>query len=182
MKVMLVAILCWLMFIILVMMMQQGRLDQIDYLVQRRLGNWRGRPYWLFIANLTEPWLVVGADVLLSMIWLWRGHIMIVVSILAYLGITDAIGIIIKHLLQRERPNSHRAGYSFPSGHVLGMSTFVLILTHLYSSWWLILIVIVLWCLVVVSRLVLQAHYFSDILGSIVLACACFFSLLPMFH
>ena len=164
----------------LAVMLQQGRLDTIDKLIQNRLGKWGGRPFWSLIANLTEPWLVVGLDVFLALVWLWQGQIRVAVGILAYLGTTDAVGIMVKHFMQRQRPNSGRAGYSFPSGHVLGASSFALILIHLYPSWLLISVIIVVWLLIVISRLVLQAHYLSDILGSILLACACFCSLLPI--
>ncbi|BDR60599.1 hypothetical protein KIM322_08600 [Lactobacillus xylocopicola] len=68
------------------------------------------------------------------------------------------------------------AGYSFPSGHVLGITVMVLIIGQLFTSMGtgLIVILAATWLLVVTSRISLKAHYPSDILGATSLAIFCF--------
>lgn len=82
--------------------------------------------------------------------------------------------------MHRQRPYKHsdlENGYSFPSGHVLGATTMGLILLQLFGAQLGIgftTILIIIWLMVVISRLSLKAHYPSDILGATSLAICCF--------
>ncbi|WP_239255799.1 phosphatase PAP2 family protein [Listeria ilorinensis] len=84
---------------------------------------------------------------------------------------------IVKHIVMRPRPENPLisvSGYSFPSGHSAGSTTFygilviILCLTILQKSSrkWLLAIVAALWILtIMISRVYLGVHYPSDVLG-----------------
>ncbi|WP_281165648.1 phosphatase PAP2 family protein [Liquorilactobacillus sicerae] len=90
---------------------------------------------------------------------------------------------IIKLIFQRSRPVDPLktvAGYSFPSAHTFEITLATLMMVYwlehsrvrLYRLFELLAILMVF--LVILSRLYLQAHYFSDILGGVLLAIAWF--------
>lgn len=135
---------------------------------------------WQIIAFINDPKLMVVWGVLLAALLINMQQIKWALWVLATLGGTDLLGILLKKMIKRQRPGTHLAqenGYSFPSGHVLGASSMLLILLQLFSAqfgWVFVVLLLVLWLLIVFSRLRLQAHYPSDILGAASLAICCF--------
>ncbi|MBI1258385.1 MAG: phosphatase PAP2 family protein [Chloroflexi bacterium] len=106
-----------------------------------------------------------------------------VVITLSLIGST-ALGLIIKSLVVRPRPSvdvvnvfAQLTDYSFPSGHVLYFTTFfgfLLFLTYtlLKSSWWRILLLIVLAAMIAligVSRIFEGQHWASDVIAAYLL-------------
>ncbi len=103
--------------------------------------------------------------------------------------IITAIGTIlpeiIKNLTERARPLSNlliETGYSFPSGHATISTIFIIssiiiissliknrLYKYLYST-----ISICIFSLVIFSRLYLSVHWFSDVLGGILLGLICY--------
>lgn len=72
---------------------------------------------------------------------------------------------------------TYRDGYSFPSGHVLSATIMSLMLWQIFGHIMgisLLITLIIVWGLVVVSRLNMCAHYPSDVLGATTLALFCF--------
>lgn len=102
-------------------------------------------------------------------------------SIVITLITADAFGWVVKHIIQRTRPVQHLAvddGFSFPSGHTLGMAIIVFWLMMILipalvrnrtAKIWLNVLLIVWLILVMISRVYLYAHFPSDVCGSVAL-------------
>jgi membrane-associated phospholipid phosphatase len=121
-----------------------------------------GRYTLILISAVLCVYLVVRRHWLLLAVWL--------TTLLAGAGLNE----ILKHVFERTRPEGAAvSGYSFPSGHSMnsavayGMLTYLVILES--AGGWrrrLSTIVLVLLILAVgFSRMVLGAHYLSDVLG-----------------
>ncbi len=90
---------------------------------------------------------------------------------------SSIINVVLKNIIQRERPTSHRIidalGFSFPSGH--SMAAFTLYVTLAYMLWkhadtnFLKLIITIGSTLIIlligISRIYLGVHYPSDVIG-----------------
>lgn len=139
-------------------------------------------PVWRWVANLSDPRLVVGYDIALASILCLQNHLMQAMWVIVTLGIADILGIIIKQLVRRPRPATVRAHYSFPSGHVLSATVMALMMVVTYRQVGVRLLIIILWLLITLSRLLLKAHYLSDILAAICLALFVFALTMAVFY
>lgn len=77
------------------------------------------------------------------------------------------IGTIMKYAVERPRPSIHFDGYSFPSMHVLSVCLVVSLIILITRSNWVKAIGMVLVIGIIVSRIFVHAHYFSDTIGSL---------------
>lgn len=93
----------------------------------------------------------------------------------------DALAFVVKEVVHRARPNDKvvpDSGYSFPSGHIFGLTLLVLIVIYLVLPYvqnqearFVLGILTIIWLLVVsFARLYLRGHFASDIIGSMLLA------------
>lgn len=93
----------------------------------------------------------------------------------------NIISFLIKMTVKRPRPMGKiipASGYSFPSGHVFGTALVVLTLIYLVlpylknqSTQTVLKLLLIVWLIVVaISRVYLRGHYFSDTIGSVLLA------------
>lgn len=105
----------------------------------------------------------------------------------------SALALVFKVLVQRPRPSGNLvidSGYSFPSGHVFttSMIAFELALIIYKKSQSLLVhdvtyVLAGLWVITVaISRVFLRDHYPSDVLGSMLLACAVICFALDLFR
>lgn len=169
-------VLLWLIFNI----KKSRRFNLVDHWLHHKLSRNRSGFYWQVIAFLNDPKLMVVWAVLLASYLLNENKDVTAFWVLGTLGFTDLIGIGLKKLIKRQRPRMHSDlddSFSFPSGHVLGATTMALIILQLFSPKMgagLAVVLLILWLMVVVSRLRLRAHYPSDILGATSLAVLCF--------
>jgi len=98
------------------------------------------------------------------------------------LGISALLNQILKHIIQRPRPDEYRivdaSGYSFPSGHSMVSAAFYGFLIYLiyknvknkYLKWGLIGGLGLLIILIGTSRIYLGVHYTSDVLAGFLIA------------
>ena len=103
--------------------------------------------------------------------------------------LADVIGaaglnVILKHIIQRDRPNIHRlikeTGYSFPSGHAMmsmafyGMLIFLIFkyVKNPVKKWVLIILLTIILLTIGITRIYLGVHYPSDVIGGFLVSFA----------
>lgn len=156
------------------------RFNLFDHWLHHKLVKQRDGFKWQVIAFLNDPKLMVVWAVLLASALIDQNRIMTALWVLGTLGFTDIVGVLLKKSIKRKRPimsSELESGYSFPSGHVLGTTTMVLILIQLFSKQFGVIFTIALiciWVMVIISRLSLKAHYPSDVIGAASLSVFCF--------
>lgn len=134
---------------------------------------------FIFITNLgSSIFLIITTIILFILIRNKKVGIFITLNLL----ITTGLNTLLKYIIQRPRPTEFRLieenGYSFPSGHTMVSMTFYGLLIYLiykniknnYLKWSLISILILLICLIGISRIYLGVHYPSDVIAGFFVA------------
>uniref|UniRef100_UPI00403F7E54 phosphatase PAP2 family protein n=1 Tax=Lentilactobacillus hilgardii TaxID=1588 RepID=UPI00403F7E54 len=130
------------------------------------------------VALFGSPMITVGLAIIASMFLWQRKMLEEALTTLVVVVTSNAGGLIIKHLIERPRPTTmlaHDSGYSFPSGHVVSAVILLLIVFQfilpLISSVRLRMffsMMLVFWvALICLSRLYLQVHYPTDVIGAV---------------
>lgn len=151
----------------------------IDRLLQRRLFVREEKPFSRFLSLIFAPKLMVVWDCLLAAALTRRGHFLAAMWALGTLAFSDLCGIAVKHLIKRQRPYNHaenKTGWSFPSGHILGATTMIIIVWTLFGSQLsgaLLAGLIILGLTIAFARLEAGAHYPADLVGAALLGVAC---------
>ncbi len=129
------------------------------------------------VTNLGKPALLAVAGLVVALLLALRRRWRLFVPWCVALGGTASSGSVAKHLLQRARPfDGHgfvlETGYSFPSGHAsmsmafFGMGAYLLLRQFLPRHHRdTVAAAVALVTVVGLSRVVLQAHYLSDVLA-----------------
>jgi membrane protein DedA with SNARE-associated domain/membrane-associated phospholipid phosphatase len=126
-----------------------------------------------------SPAFLTGASVLCAGILLaQRARSRLLALVLTMAG-GSVLNLLLKGIFQRPRPGLEKtlvnaSSYGFPSGHVMGATLFYLFLAATFASatsvwrWRVSAIVTALVFILLVgfSRIYLQAHYLSDVLGA----------------
>ena len=107
---------------------------------------------------------------------------------------TAGLNVVLKHIIQRERPNINRLipekGYSFPSGHSMmsmafyGMFIFLIFkyVKNTALKWTLIVILTILLSTIGITRIYLGVHYPSDVIGGFVVSLTYLFILTEIYN
>lgn len=146
---------------------------RFDQRLHNQIPNRQTSFFWRAVAFIGQPKLTVGYAFILAGLVDLTADSITALWVLATLGSLDAIGIGVKRFFKRQRPQRHLAiddGYSFPSGHVLGTTVLVLMIWALWPTPLIGMAGLIWLLLVVVSRLVLRAHYPSDVFSTMVMA------------
>lgn len=97
----------------------------------------------------------------------------------------DALAFIVKNVVRRPRPTDKvipDSGFSFPSGHIFGMTLLILIVIYVILPYvqnpelrFVLQLLLIIWLVVLAfSRVYLRGHFATDILGSVLLAATWF--------
>ena len=107
---------------------------------------------------------------------------------------TAGLNVVLKHIIQRERPNINRlipeTGYSFPSGHsMMSMAFYGILIFLIYKyvkntalKWTLIIILTILLATIGITRIYLGVHYPSDIIGGFLVSLTYLFILTEIYN
>jgi membrane-associated phospholipid phosphatase len=124
-----------------------------------------------------DPIIVGAATLLVLVVLLLRGHRRLAATWITTLAGTALINGLLKGWFQRERPlHDHgfivEHSYSFPSGHASGSMVFygmlayvLLVLTPPRWHRGIVVGAVAMITLVGISRILLQVHYFSDVMA-----------------
>ncbi|WP_409304560.1 phosphatase PAP2 family protein [Peribacillus sp. SCS-155] len=161
----------------------------LDTTLQRFFYKAHGTFFEEFFAIITElgSAKVIGIGSLLLLLWIWirrKDYAGIAIIVLGIAG-GDQLNNLLKEFVARERPNINPAvdaeGFSFPSGHAMVGIIFYVLLAFFISKYvksitvkrsiWSLAIFLVL--LIGISRIVVQAHYPSDVVGGYAIGSVC---------
>ncbi|MBR2757450.1 MAG: phosphatase PAP2 family protein [Exiguobacterium sp.] len=149
-----------------------GAVDQMNTFVYEWLQPLPDRVF-AYVTELGSAQVIVGLSILGSLFWYWRGN-RIEAWRLALVGIgTLLFTQVLKLVYGIDRPlidaSLDATTYSFPSGHASGsLALYGLIAYVLYRKKQSRVVIFILLCLVLavsLSRVILNVHYFSDVLG-----------------
>lgn len=149
-----------------------GAVDQMNTFVYESLQPLPDRVF-AYVTELGSAQVIVGLSILGSLFWYWRGN-RIEAWRLALVGIgTLLFTQVLKLVYGIDRPlidaSLDATTYSFPSGHASGsLALYGLTAFVLYRKKQSRVVIFILLCLVLavsLSRVILNVHYFSDVLG-----------------
>ncbi|KKB37995.1 phosphatase PAP2 family protein [Bacillus thermotolerans] len=136
--------------------------------------------FFIFFTELGSFKVLFPFALVLSIIGLWRKRYWEALFIMIVFWTVRGANRLLKELFERERPSFGQVveagGYSFPSGHAMNSTAFLLFLLYLlihmfklgrkHSLVWTVVTVTVI-ILIALSRVYLGVHYLTDIIAGI---------------
>lgn len=173
-------------FILIGLDVSYNNIYELDTSMREFAQSIRSTPLTLFfkaITNFANPFVIGGIS--LALLFLLKDKKQYSFALFLNLGLTALLNLSLKYIFARERPDLTQSlimetGYSFPSGHAMfsvafyGYLIFLLGKLKVKKSTKIPLSIglILLICLVCFSRIYLGVHYFSDIIGGILISSA----------
>lgn len=140
--------------------------------------------FFSLVTHLGDFWTLTALCILVALVLLWRGERRLAAAWVIALAGNGLLNRALKELFQRSRPLhehgwANAGGWSFPSGHSSGSLVAYGMLAWLLMRYTprpmhlpLSLVAIAIALLVGYSRIVLQVHWFSDVLAGFMLGSA----------
>ncbi|MCM1052573.1 MAG: phosphatase PAP2 family protein [Ruminococcus sp.] len=134
--------------------------------------------FFRIITNIGSAWFLIISSIII--IVNLRNKLAIIMGI--FMLFEWGLNALIKRIIRRDRPNIKRlvkeTGYSYPSGHTMSSTCFysflfILVLNSPMIASLKILLMIILILnifMVALSRIYLGVHYFSDIVGAVLIS------------
>ena len=131
-----------------------------------------------FVASYFDTKPIIAITIVVGIVLILRRQIIIGIWLMYVVASGGIIGLVLKALIKRPRPLHHLPiddGYSFPSGHSLASTLLIWAIIFVVLplikkenvrrivGWLLVL----LWVLILFSRLYFAAHHFGDVLGGV---------------
>lgn len=142
--------------------------------------------FFYYLTHLADVEIMIIFVILLAIYLFYRKEFLYLFTLLSVTIGTEIVVILLKFLVNRERPDSAIAYYietskSFPSGHAaisvafFGFLIYYLVrhLTKRYQKNLVIILGVLLILLIGFSRLYLGVHYLSDVLGGFLIGGMC---------
>ena len=171
-------------FILIGMDILYNKIFDIDTSVYNFAASTRSRPLTLLfkiITNLCNPFVIGGIS--LALLFTLRNKKQYTFALFLNLGLTALLNLSLKYIFARERPDMtqsliYESGYSFPSGHAMfsvsfyGYLIFLLKKLDIKKSIRIPVSIAMMFLVACVcfSRIYLGVHYFSDIIGGVLIS------------
>jgi undecaprenyl-diphosphatase len=133
------------------------------------------KQFFIIVADIWDKYWVIILTIIFWIYFCRKKYYnkLITLLITMLLGVSNLVAI--KYLIARERPENmiiEYWGYSFPSGHSVFAVLFYGLLVYLFWDiienkilrYLILIFAIIMWILVVISRLYLSVHYFTDVI------------------
>ena len=183
-----VTILCFL-FLIVMILVILGNTKSLDNAIYEGIRNCKFlNDYFIFITKFGNTKFILFILFFFFLLLPRKHALLIWISAILSAGSNT----IIKHIVRRPRPALEKlvtqGGYSFPSGHTMisiAVYGYLLYLAHteIKKKWLRIGIEVLLGILIIsimISRIYVGVHYFTDVLGGIFLESAILISLITI--
>lgn len=184
-----VTVMAFITFMVIMYTINSGTEFSWEKPIQQYFQAWNVGGLHIFYTYWTElgSRIGIGLMTLLLVVWLWKtkqDYVAIAIVAIA-VAATDRLNVFVKHLVARDRPaidpSIDAVGYSFPSGHaMLSIITYSLVAFFLTRAIkekgkqaliWLAAMIIII--VTGISRVVLSAHYPSDVIAGYCLGFVC---------
>jgi undecaprenyl-diphosphatase len=134
------------------------------------------KQFFIIIADIWDKYWVFILALIFWLYLLKKRYYNRLITLFTTMFLGVSITIALKYLVARERPENmiiEYGGYSFPSGHSVFAVLFYWLLVYLFWNiikntlvkYSILIFAVIMWILVMISRLYLSVHYFTDVIS-----------------